>query len=95
MLDLFEVVLRGETCMLSSFRIGPVERNIVDTDGERLGTQMALAHSVDSSKKLRFLCLKGRCVYEGGLPVRIEHWRDEAEFKAYAKTIKCVLGDRE
>jgi hypothetical protein len=96
MLELFEAVLRGETCMLSSFRIGPVERTVTDADGERLGTQMALAHSVDSSKKLRFLCLKGRCVYkDDDTPLRLEHWSDAAEFAAYAKDIKCMLGERD
>ena len=54
-----------------------------------------LKHLV-SKKKLRFICLKGRCVEaDDGTPLRIEHWADEAEFAAYAKTVKTVLGGRD
>jgi len=91
MLDLFEVVLYGEVCETDSFRIGPVEMPVDDNQGDRVA--MALAHSVDAKKKLRFLCLKGRCVeVDDGTPLRIEHWADEVEFAAYAKTVKTVLG---
>ena len=96
MLELFEAVLRGDVCEIDSFRIGPVEMPVRDAQGDRVATKMALAHSVDARKKLRFLCLKGRCVEAvDGTPLRIEHWADAVEFAAYAKTVKTVLGGRD
>jgi hypothetical protein len=32
---------------------------------------------------------------DDGTPLRIEHWVDEVEFAAYAKTVKTVLGGRD
>ena len=87
MLDLFEVVIYGEVCETDSFHIGPVEMPVDDNQGDRVATALA---------KLRFFCLKGRCFeVDDGTPLRIEHWADEVEFAAYAKTVKTVLGGRD
>ena len=46
-----------------------------------------------SKKKLRFLCLKGRCTEgEDGTPLRLEWWQSAEEFAEYAKTIQTPLG---
>eukprot|EP01043_Picozoa_sp_COSAG02_P000153 COSAG02_NODE_2_length_75708_cov_87.013953_56_plen_1442_part_00 len=83
MLDTFEAVLNGEVCEVDYFRIG-----------SKANSQ--LEHTVDAKKKLRFLCLKGRCIEdEDGKPERIEWWKNAEEFAAYAKTIKTALGANE
>ena len=52
-----------------------------------------LSHTVDSKKKLRFLCLKGRCTEaEDGTPLRLDWWQSAEEFAEYAKTIQTPLG---
>lgn len=80
MLDTFEAVLNGEVCEVDYFRIG------ADSSSQ-------LNHTVDAKKKLRFLCLKGRCIEdEDGKPHRIEWWDSAEEFSEYAKTIKTALG---
>ena len=80
MLDTFEAVLAGKTCEVDYFKIGP-------------DAASQLKHTVDSKKKLRFLCLKGRCTEgEDGSPLRVDWWQSAEEFAEYAKTIQTPLG---
>ena len=64
---------------------------VCETDSFRIGP---VEMSVDGNQGDRVATAFAHSV-DDGTPLRIEHWADEVEFAAYAKTVKTVLGGRD
>ena len=68
-------------------------RNVLDGDVEQVNDfsiratkDLQLIHTVDATKKLRFLMTKGKVVGEGD-ETRIQWWKDAKEFEEYCNSI--------
>ncbi len=79
MLRTFERVLAGEVAEVPHFSITAQK-------------SFELRHSIEASKRLRFVCLKGAIQGEGRDSV-IRWWQDPTEFVAYAKALKPIGWD--
>ena len=56
------------------------------------GSDFELRHTTGASKKLRFICLKGKVEGEGQ-DTRIRWWDSEEEFKAHARSLTPIGWD--